>query len=165
MDAAKAEVAFKQGDFELGSKLMNMSQDRKLKAAELAAQTAYREAMVKLQGTQLTEQERHNRAMEAAKNAEIGVMRDYRMAMIGGKNTFTEAQQSAARGRAGTALEKALSTQLSPESKLLRSGVSKQDLLDAYTSFHLTGEPLKLPSLQASQAPGEVVGKLKLPNS
>ena len=165
MDMAKAELAFKQGDFELGSKLMNSSQDRKLKAAELAGQTAYREAMVRLQGTQLTEQERHNKAMEAAKMAEIGVMRDYRMAMAGGKSQFTEAQKSAARGRAGTSLEKALSTQLSPESKLLRSGVSKKDLLDAYAAYHLTGEPLTLPSLQESQAPGEVVGKLKLPNS
>jgi hypothetical protein len=76
MDMAKAELAFKQGDFELGSKLMNMSQDRKLKAAELAGQTAYREAMVALQGTELDERKRHNIATEKAELAKISVLRD-----------------------------------------------------------------------------------------
>lgn len=100
MDMAKADLAFKQGDFELGSKLMNSSQDRKLKAAELAGQTAYREAMVRLQGTQLTEQERHNKAMEAAKLAEIGAMNAYRTAVLGGKGKLTHAQESAIKDKA-----------------------------------------------------------------
>jgi len=100
MDMAKADLAFKQGDFELGSKLMNMSQDRTLKSAELAGQTAYREAMVRLQGTQLTEQQRHNKATEAAELAKIQALAGYRTAVLGGKGALTFAQESAIRDKA-----------------------------------------------------------------
>jgi hypothetical protein len=100
MDMAKADLAFKQGDFELGSKLMGQSQDRKIKAAELAAQTVYREAMVALQGTQLTEQQRHNRATEKAQAAHTAMLRDTGMARAEGKGRLTSAQESAIKDKA-----------------------------------------------------------------
>jgi len=165
MDAAKAEVAFKQGDYEMGAKLMTSSQDRRLRAATLAAETAHREALILLENRKLSETERSNLAKEAYNRAYLAAYRDVGLSRATGKSTFTEAQKAAARGRAMTSLEKALSDPRSPEFKLMRSGIGKEQLLESYADYHLTGEPLKLPSLQASQAPGEVVGKLKLPNS
>lgn len=82
MDMAKAEMAFKQGDYELGARLMDKSEDRKLKAAEQAGLDAYRKEMVRLQGTELTEKERHNRATERYQMGYLGV--------LGGKGDLQE---------------------------------------------------------------------------
>ena len=82
MDMAKAEMAFKQGDYELGARLMDKSEDRKLKAAEQAGLDAYRKEMVRLQGTELTEKERHNRATERYQMGYLGI--------LGGKGDLQE---------------------------------------------------------------------------
>jgi len=74
IDMAKAEMAFKQGDYELGARLMDKSEDRKLKAAEQAGLDAYRKEMVRLQGTELTEKERHNRATERYQMGYLGIL-------------------------------------------------------------------------------------------
>lgn len=82
IDMAKAEMAFKQGDYELGARLMDKSEDRKLKAAEQAGLDAYRKEMVRLQGTELTEKERHNRATERYQMGYLGI--------LGGKGDLQE---------------------------------------------------------------------------
>jgi hypothetical protein len=74
LEAAKAEMAFKQGDYALGAQLMDKSEDRRLKAAKLAADKAYQEALRDLEGRKLGEIERHNRAEEKARLAYIGVL-------------------------------------------------------------------------------------------
>jgi len=82
IDMAKAEMAFKQGDYELGARLMHKSEDLKLKAAEQAGLDAYRKEMVRLQGTELTEKERHNRATERYQMGYLGI--------LGGKGDLQE---------------------------------------------------------------------------
>lgn len=82
LEAAKAEMAFKQGDYELGARLMHKSEDLKLKAAEQAGLDAYRKEMVRLQGTELTEKERHNRATERYQMGYLGI--------LGGKGDLQE---------------------------------------------------------------------------
>jgi len=82
MDMAKAEMAYKQGDYALGAQLMDKSEGRKLKAAEQAGLDAYRKEMVRLQGTELTEKERHNRAKERYQTGYLGI--------LGGKGDLQE---------------------------------------------------------------------------
>jgi len=60
LEAAKAEMAFKQGDYELGARLMDKSEDRKLKAADLAGMNARHEAALAMEGKKLSETERKN---------------------------------------------------------------------------------------------------------
>ena len=74
LEAAKAEMAFKQGDYALGAQLMDKSEDRRLKAANLAADKAYKDALVDIEGRKLGETERHNRAEEIARLKYISVL-------------------------------------------------------------------------------------------
>lgn len=60
LEAAKAEMAFKQGDYELGARLMHKSEDLKLKAADLAGMNARHEAALAMEGKKLSETERKN---------------------------------------------------------------------------------------------------------
>jgi hypothetical protein len=165
MDAMRADVAFKQGDFELGSKLMGMSQTRILEAAKLAADKAYRDAMVDLQGRQLSETERNNRALEAYRDKYLQVTREVGLARADGRTGFTPAQRATARNNALGKMQSDLKDPKSQAFRALRAGVPQEQLLDAYTDFMLTGDPLRIPSLQMSEAPGEVAGKLQVPKN
>ena len=100
MDMAKADLAFKQGDFNLGSKLMGQSQTRMMEAAKLASDTAYRNEIVRLKDVEMTEQAKHNRATEVAQLAQIAATRDFRLAVVGGKGRLTHAQESAIKDKA-----------------------------------------------------------------
>ena len=84
MDMAKAEMAFKQGDYELGARLMDKSEDRKLKVAEQAGLDAYRRTDKELRNRGYSETERHNKAMEALYGAKTS--------MLGGRDALRERQ-------------------------------------------------------------------------
>jgi hypothetical protein len=60
LEAAKAEMAFKQGDYALGAQLMDKSEDRRFKAAELAGMNARHKAALEMEGKKLSETERKN---------------------------------------------------------------------------------------------------------
>jgi hypothetical protein len=156
MDAAKADVAFKQGDFELGSKLMSMSQDRKLKAAELAAQTAYREAMVRLQGTQLSEQERHNRAREAAETERNRVLMVTGTARAGGRAGFTDAQKANMRRNAEKDVDALIKSDRALKIAFQKNPALRTQEVNRRLEMYLSGEAAAPTSIQI---PDSAAGK------
>lgn len=76
LEAAKAEMAFKQGDYALGAQLMDKSEDRRLKAAELAGMNARHKAALEMEGKKLSETERKNNLDYAYHMAYVGALQN-----------------------------------------------------------------------------------------
>lgn len=124
-----------------------------LKEQEILGQQAYQREMIRIT-------EKHHNQEARYKQQYLGV--------LGAKGTtFTPAQQAKIRVDVGKAVDKSLSDVMSPEYKLLQKGASKAAILEAHTNHALYGVPLELPGLQSMTPgqPGDVAGKIKLPNT